>query len=452
MNIRMKLGTKALFAATAVLLDPSCFAGPSDLPFLLPPQADHTFDGNVAVKTIYDGYGDGKPDRIYHFSRHYIERAEWDTDLDGTIDLRATYQKPAKGESNLIYEFVGAFDGQYRLIPRAVVMEYPSHQYFSIYGDPAPHYEAHVDEKWTSSFAIELPPLVDQPVHGDTTDGKMEFVCKEGAAVSLTTRAEAGGEYRQTIYKQGKVVRSVKGASPERISEKIKFLYGEEPRSITLTDRDGDGEFDYEITSILPPLNHMTIRKKNEGGWTGTFIEENVRYVDGLLTEVFAHGTKDVVERREYDKEGKMVWAYNDSNYDGEFDRRRKPDGTTHKRINGKWVGDFTEQTSGPSTRGSMTYRDGRLVGSEHTNYKEQRQDSTQYPEPGVEISSSSGHGLIGQIGVTIWKYYKATEMHPFRNRLLRTAHDMNADGKPELFVDYQALTISKTRPADWPD
>lgn len=457
--------TKVLFATTAAaLLGPFCFAAPGLRPVLVNPLSAHTFEGNVAVKTAHDRNEDGKPDRIYHFGRHYIERIEWDTDLDGTMDLRATYQKPAKGESNLIYHLSRTPDGEYGFAPSAVVMEYPTHQHFDpIYSAPEPHYEALVDEKWTSSFAIELPsPNVFQPAHGNKVVTSNKFVCKEGSAVSLTTQTspKSEGEYRQTLFKDGKVIRSVKGGSPESISEEIEFLYDQEPRTVTRTDRDGDGEFDYEVTKNLlftepqpfPGYSnsayHMTARKKIEGEWTGTFIDENRRYVNGLLTEVFAYNTKDVVERREYDDKGKLVWVYNDSNFDGEFDKRQKPDGTTHKRIDGKWVGDFSEDAAGPSQRGSITYRGGRLVGRENTNYKEGKKSSTQYPKPGVVISSTSGQFMnTGRVR----KVYKTPILHPYRNQLLREEMDTDSDGEPELFVDFQALTISKIRPADWP-
>ncbi len=193
----------------------------------------------------------------------------------------------------------------------------------------------------------------------------------------------------------------------------------------------------------------MTVRKKIKGEWTGTFIDKNVRYANGLRTEVFANNrAKDVVERREYDDKGKLVWVFNDSNFDGEFDKRQKPDGTTHKRINGKWVGDFSESTTGPSSRGAITYRGGRLVEIVNTNHKEGVSSSAQYPEPGVVISSTSYRFMDSG---RARKVYRTPRLHPYRNQLLREEIDTDSDGEPELYVDFQALTISKTRPADWP-
>jgi len=50
------------------------------------------------------------------------------------------------------------------------------------------------------------------------------------------------------------------------------------------------------------------------------------------------------------------------------------------------------------------------------------------------------------------WRYYASKKELPWGYRLLQEARDLDADGKPDLFVDYEALTITKNKPASWPE
>lgn len=433
---------------------------------LTAPGNAFSFDGDVVVKHEDDMNWDGKPDRVYHYRRGSIQRVDFDLDRDGEFDLRATYGEPAEGASNLQYRLVKIeIDNDYRLMPSATVATYPNHNEFYLAGPP-PRYEALIDGAWRDSFTIELPlPMVQYDP--DAAKGVVSFVCQDGAAVSLTTEAQPGvsEEYQQTLFNNGKVSRYVTGASPERIHQEITYTYGKDSRSVTRTDRDGDGEFDYAYTQTLPHpsatdfqwsgrarlfYNHQNIistRIKIDGEWTGTFVDHNARYVDGRLTEVYAHSTQRVVQRFEYDKAGQLLLAERDRDGDGVFDYRSNADGTMQKRVDGRWVGDFELSDSMGEIELQYTYRDGRLVRYEGRFPKEGRHTVFESPEPGVQIVKES----------TVFRpshawFYHAVQPDGAESRsLLRSAHDTDADGKPDVFVDYRSLTISETMPADWP-
>jgi len=432
---------------------------------LTAPGNAFSFDGDVVVKHEYDMDWDGKPDRVYHYRRGSIQRADFDLDRDGEFDLRATYEKPAKGASNMQYQLV-KIGNDYRLMPSATVATYPSHNHFYLAGPP-PRYEARIDGAWRDSFTIDLPlPMVQY--EQDEAKGVMSFVCRDGAAVSLTTEVQPGvsEEYQQTLFNNGKVSRYVTGASPERIHQKIRYTYGEDSRSVTQSDSDGDGEFDHEYTRqlpdayasvqrsqrlTLPPLFYydpglISTRIKIDGQWTGTFVDQFRRYVDGRLTKVYAHHTERVVQRYAYDKAGQLLLAESDRDGDGVFDYRSNADGTLQKRVHGRWVGDFELSRSMGEIEMGYTYRDGRLVRYEGDFPKEGRHTVFESPEPGVHIVKESG-----VFRPSLAWYYYAVQPDGAASPLLRSAHDIDADGKPDVFVDYPSLTITETRPADWP-
>jgi hypothetical protein len=433
---------------------------------MLPEPGDaFSFDGDVVVKHEKDMNWDGTPDRVYHYRRGSIQRVDFDLDLDGEFDLRATYEEPAEGASNLQYRLVKIENEKdYRFMPSATVATYPNHNEFYLAGPP-PRYEALIDGAWRESFTIDLPVPVVQ-YDPDAAKGVMSFVCQDGAAVSLTTEAQpdVSEEYQQTLFKNGKVSRYVTGTSPERIHQEITYTYGEDSRSVTRTDRDGDGAFDYTYTQKLPHpgaiglhefsrarlfYNHrniITTRIKIDGQWTGTFVDNNVRYVDGRMTEVYARGTQRVVQRYEYDKQGQLHWAERDRDGDGEFDYRSNADGTMQKLVNGRWVGDFEINESMAGTEMQYTYRDGRLVRYEGRFPKERRHTVFESPEPGVHIVKESG---VFRPSLD-WYYYAVEADGAESQTLLRSAHDIDADDKPDVFVDYQTLTITNTKPADW--
>lgn len=432
---------------------------------LLPAPGDaFGFDGDVVVKHEKDMNWDGTPDRVYHYRRGSIQRVDFDLDRDGEFDLRATYGEPAEGASNLQYRLVRIEnENDYRFMPSATVATYPNHNEYYLAGPP-PRYEALVDGVWRDSFTIDLPlPMVQYDP--DAAKGVVRFVCRDGAAVSLTTEVQPGvsEQYHQTLFKNGKVSRYVTGASPERIHQEITYTYGEDSRSVTRMDTDGDDELDYEHTRKLPyagaidhhwlnraPLFYynpslISTRIRIDGKWTGTFVDQNRRYVDGRQTEVYAYHTERVVQRFEYDKAGQLLLAESDQDGDGVFDIRINADGSLQKRVDGRWVGDFELNDSMGEIELQYTYRDGRLVRYEGTFPKEGRHTVFKSPEPGVQIVKESGPFRPSHA----WYYYAAEPdgTHP----LLRSAYDMDADDKPDVFVDYRSLTITETRPADWP-
>ena len=430
---------------------------------LLPTPGDaFSIDGDVVVKHEVDKNWDGTPDWVYHYRRRSIQRVDFDLDLNGQFDLRATYEAPAKGASNVRYQLI-KIKNDYRLMPSATVATYPNHNEFYLAGPP--RYEALVDGVWRDSFTIELPlPVV--RYEADAAHGVVSFVCKDGAAVSLTTEAQPGvrAQYHQTLFKNGKVSRYVTGASPERIRQEITYTYGEDGRMITRMDTDGDGKLDYAYVRKLPQpgapnhpgvyggrmffygLNVVATRIKIDGAWTDTFTDKNRRYVDGRLMQVYAHGTERVVQRFKYDGAGQLLLAESDRDGDGVFDVRINADGSLQKHVDGRWVGDFVISHSMGEIEMMYTYRDGRLVRYEVELGKEGRHTVFESPEPGVQIFKESGF----MRPPSVWYDY-AVQPDGTAHPLLRSAHDMDADDKPDVFVDYQSLTITKTRPADWP-
>lgn len=438
---------------------PSLFTVP-----LTAPGNAFSFDGDVVVKQEVDMNWDGKPDRVYHFGRDSIQRVDFDLDQDGEFDLRATYEEPAEGASNLKYQLI-KIENDYRLMPSATVATYPNHNEFYLAGPP-PRYEALVDGVWRDSFTIDLPlPVV--RYEEDAAQGVVRFVCKEGAAVSLTTEVQPGvsAQYQQTLFKNGKVSRYVTGASPERIDQEITYTYGEDSRSVTRMDTNGDDELDVEYTRKLPyagaidhhwhnrvPLfyynpNLISARIRIDGKWTGTFVDQNRRYVDGRQTEVYAYQTERVLQRFEYDKAGQLLLAESDRDGDGEFDVRINAGGTLQKRVDGRWAGDFELNDSMGEIEMAYTYRDGRLVRYEVELGKEGRHTVFEFPEPGVQIVKESGF----MRPPSVWYNY-AVQPDGAAHPLLRSAHDTDADGKPDVFVDYESLTITKTKPKAWPE
>jgi len=418
-----------------------------------------TFDGVVAVKQSLDTNYDGTIDCVYHFRRHSIERVEWDTDYDGEFDLRVAYAEPADGVTNVKYQ-LHRVENEYRLVPRSIAPAYPTHaSEGGFFAGPTPRYEARVDGEWRDSFTRELP--VSEWNSAQFTDQRvMTFVCKDGSAVSLTTAAdpEINRLYLQTLYENGKPATYITGPAPDQPTRTIRYTYGDDPRIITRIDRDQDGELDYEISRALSAFGvpddgayyNWVARIKRDGEWTGTFVDRNRRYVDGRLIDVLWPDREQVIEHRDYDEDGRLIWAYSDSDYDGEFDIRRGPDGTTHQRVDGAWVGDFKLERDG--VEGAVlryTYRDGRLIHSDESNPKEGWHTITEYPEPGVQIVRTTGVGTF-EPDIT-WNYYDPERRRSSRPTL-RSAYDLDRDGTPDLFLDFHALTINETRPADWPE
>lgn len=423
-------------------------------------ESGYAFDGVVAIKRESDRNADGKPDRIDYFRRHSIQRIEWDLDFDGEFDLRATYAQPADGVPNLKYQ-LRQFENGYRLVPSTTTAAYPMHGGV-YYADPPPYYEARRDDKWSDSFTLDLSTEHRwHHINGGPSRGVMTFVCEDGAAVSLTTEADPriGAKYYKTLFNNGKVISTVMGESPDQLTNKTGYTYGEAARITTQTDRDADGDLDYETTqpwannhthhAFQPYLAYQTtVRMKIDGEWTGTFIDRGRRYVDGRLIEAYAYRTEEVVQRREYDEHGQLIWAYTDTTGDRKFDLRRKTDGTTHQLVDGEWVGDLVTEFSGAESRSISTYRDGQLVANDARNGKEGWHTVVQYPRPGVEIISSSSWAGASE-RTQVWNDY-ATQPRNASYPLLRSAHDFDGDGKPDVFVVYQALTIDETRPEGW--
>jgi hypothetical protein len=417
-----------------------------------------TFDGVVVVKQSLDTNYDGTIDCVYHFRRHSIERVEWDTDYDGEFDLRVAYAEPADGVTNVKYQ-LHRVENEYRLVPRSIAPAYPTHaSEGGFFAGPTPRYEARVDGEWRDSFTRELP--VSEWNSAQFTDQRvMTFVCEDGSAVSLTTAAapETNRLYQQTLYENGKPARVVVGPAPDQPTRTIRYTHGDDLRIITRIDRDQDGELDYEISRVFAASGmpddgtyyNWAARIKRDGEWTGTFVDDNRRYVDGRLIDVVWPDREQAIEHRDYDEDGRLIWAYSDSDYDGEFDLRRGPDGTTHQRVDGAWVGDFTLEREGmENSRSRYTYRDGRLIHAGGHEAKTLRRWDIEYPKPGVQIVRTAGVGI--RSFSKVWNYYEPQRQHSSRPNL-RSAYDLNSDGKPDLFVDFRDLTISETRPADWP-
>jgi hypothetical protein len=431
---------------------------------LFPAPGDaYDFDGDIVVKHGVDKNWDGKPDWVYRYRRGSILRVDFDLDMDGEFDLRATYAEPAEGASNVRYRLVKIED-DYRLLPAALVSTYPHHNEFYLAGPP-PRYEALVDGVWRGSFAIDLPLTM---VRRDADAAKVvtRFVCEDGAAVSLTTEVRGGVDeaYHRTLFTNGRVSSYATGAGPERIERKIEYTYGQERRSVTRIDTDGDGELDYESVRKLPnpgeqnhpgmysrqrlfyDLNVVATRIKIDGAWTDTFTRHNRRYVNGRLTEAYAPNTERVAQRFQYDEAGELLWAESDRDGDGVYDYRLQADGTLQKHVDGRWLDDFAFSRSVGEIEMHYTYRDGRQVRYEGHFPKEGRHVVFESPEPGVHIVKESSVFSPS----LVW-YYHAPEPDGAVDSLLRSAYDMDADDKPDVFVDYRSLTISTNKPADWP-
>ncbi|MFN3166096.1 MAG: hypothetical protein ACE37H_03425 [Phycisphaeraceae bacterium] len=417
-----------------------------------------TFDGVVAVKRELDTNYDGAIDCVYHFRRHAIERAEWDLDHDGVFDLRATYAEPADDETNLQY-WVYRVENEYRLVPNSSASAYPAHEHGGgFYAGPAPRYEARIDGVWRDSFTLELP-RTEWSSEQHAAQGVMTLVCDDGSAVSLTTAADPGANrlYQQTLYEDGKPANYLVGPAPDQPTRTIRYIYGDDPRIITRIDRDNDGELDYEISRAYAAFgvpDHETYyswvaRIMRDGEWTGTFVDRNRRHVDGRLIDVLWPEKEQVIEHRDYDDDGRLLWAYSDSDFDGEFDLRRGPDGTTHQRVDGAWVGDFKLEREGiENAMSRYTYRGGRLIHYQGESRKEATRWVIEYPEPGVLIVRTTGMGIPSFSKV--WNYYEP-ERRGSAQKLVRSAFDLDSDATPDLFVDFHALTISETRPDGWP-
>jgi len=304
----------------------------------------HVFEGDVPVKTRYDMNGDGKIDEVYVYRKHSIERIEWDRDKDGTFDFRAIYEEPADGQRNLRYR-LKQIKGEFRFIPAITAAQWPAHGN-STYAGPSPRYETLVDGVWSGDFTTELKHMAIAPACGEVAVVST-FVCRGGKPVRLTTPAnkEHGVKFAQTRFEDGRRAKHVSGASPDRIMYEVDFLHDNDVLSVSRSDTDGDGAFDYEVTQRQTSAGYsLTSRIRKADGWTGTYAQRGMRYVNGLHTETIDPRTGNIHVRYEYDEQGNCLWTYTDQDKNGKLETRLSLDGQAQGLRNGVWIGDFIDR------------------------------------------------------------------------------------------------------------
>ena len=99
-----------------------------------------------------------------------------------------------------------------------------------------------------------------------------------------------------------------------------------------------------------------------------------------------------------------------------------------------------------PGYKIETTYLGGRQVRQEiERGFNKKTRTFTVSPKPNQIFEGRNGR-------LHTWRYYSDEKALPWGFRLLKEARDLDEDGTPNLFVDYVALTINKTKPADWPD
>ena len=414
----------------------ACVSLYPNFPYDAQAKTAHTFEDALPTRSAYDANADGKPDEFYFYRGGLQVRTELDTDLDGEIDLRAAFDRDGQGVE--VLHDVDEIDGAYRFLPRPLTgLATPA----LFIGDdrPDPYWERKVDGRWTGTFTVTTKGKMGAPTGGFLTYPiKSEF--RDGKLARQTTGGIPGlRHYSQTHYINGQVMRSASGPSPDRITSRSSSLwFCGLTFSVIYNDTDDDGAFDER---------HLYLREKRQNLMAGTQVFQDGAWAEKpepkpveRVRETIDPTTGLVERQTNYNEDGGFESMYEDTDLDGVFDYRRIAARIEVLR-DGQWTGDFTQDYSTPHSTQRIEYRDGVRYQETYT-WTDQDGNEASY----FTTHLGNGRRVRGANGLpSIWTYRS-----PETGRVARESRDLDGDGRPDLFIDYERLTIENTQPAGW--
>ncbi len=404
----------------------------------------YEFEGDVVKKAALDTNRDGKHDRWDHYDKKgRLARVELDTDHDGKGDFRSVIDEksgPRPTGPRLLQ--LMKVKGRYRFVP-AEIFRFRNYQVI-----PG-RAEKLVKGKWTGTFTYRTGVCVGaSPITSAKEYAGVTVNYVDGLPTRVVvSRGKYHAIYRETTFKDGLPVRSISGRSKKRITEVRTYRKGIVVREEK--DTNGDGKMDVRIdySHKTPPHRRTFVLK--DGKWTGTYVKKGKphkwqghtfrqerHFRDGVLLkdETIEVKTGKLKRRNSY-KDGHQVFSETDRDLDGVIDfRTRYGSGgnqyTSDTRLlkDGKWVRDFVLEDK----RARTTYKDGKVVRIEHSLKKDGKYTGWLIVCVGGKEWHSGRNGKI-----ETWQYYS-------KGRLVREKRDTDGDGKPDMEIDYDKLTITR--------
>lgn len=392
---------------------------------------------------------DGRAEVWQFFRGGDLVRLELDRDRDGKADWRETWKPDANRPPELQAQLI---EGRWRIVPFNV--------FKSIQGQaPSPGFYAGKAEKlvgkgeWIDTFEDEQILIYgnqDQSELDDGNDGNNKpkvirrsarWRFETGKPVEVTVTGEK--HYTHVTWKDGRPTAYEDGVDKDNQRCIERYRDG---MWITREYFDENGKPTTRLTGggAAPRWEWF------EGGkWTGD-REETYRDPQGRITArtVYRDGRQSLQEIFEPNSGGALIrrtryeadrgWVMEQAHpAAGHIFLRSRyaPDGKARgveKLVDERWVRDFEDATWGEK----QVYRDGRLVRLERTGAL--GDEGTR-----VAVFHEDGREEWGDGKVMRYWYAYSNEPGQVRRRL-REARDLDGDGKPDLKVDYERLTVEQ--------
>lgn len=405
-----------------------------------PPPIPRTyrFENDVLTELAEDRDRDGRPDAWQSFRRADLVRLELDRDRDGAPDWREAWEPDPNRPPELQTVFI---EGRWRITPYNVLK--------SIHGiAPSPGFyhgkaEKLVAGRWVDTFddvQILTYGLDHDERNTNITRHSARWRFDAGKPVEVTVTGEK--HYTRITWKDARPTSYVDGVDKDH------------PRCIEQY-RDGF----WTTRSYFDDAGNPTTRLTGggaeprwewfkDGQWTGDH-EETHRDSHGRLTyrTVYRDGRQSLhemfepnaggqlIRRRRHDPDGSWVEEQADRHGHVYLRSRYAKDGTprgTEKLVAGQWLRDFDDNPTG----NPMTYRDGRLVRLE---FRGDIADDGRR----VAVFHPDGREEWGDGKVTRYWYAHSQKPGQMRRRT-HESRDLDGDGKPDLTVDYERLTVEQ--------
>jgi len=218
-------------------------------------------------------------------------------------------------------------------------------------------------------------------------------------------------------------------------------------------DLDGDGAIDFRVRFDLGRMGRRSYEKLLGGKWQDTFEMAGdpdrpgarAWYVKGLLSKVaWQDPSTGRLRQRETCRDGFLSLREEDTDRDGELDFRstyEPPDSVYPVRVealrDGRWTGDFVRLTE----HSRAVYKGGKPVRFESGGDRD-GDGNLDYL-----YNYTATEGIEGRNGkITRWHRYQIDKRTGVR-RHVSEARDLDGDGKPDLLIDYEKMTIRRVEP-----
>lgn len=400
------------------------------------PQTNR-FENDVLVDLTQDRDRDGRPDLWQSFRGGDLVRLELDRDRDGKADWRETWEPDPKRPPELKTELI---EGRWRIVPFNVVKSIHGHA-------PSPGFytgkaEKHVEGRWIDTF--DDNQLL---TYGGADENNLKVVRRTahwrfegGKPVEAIVTGD--GHFSHATWKEGRPLAWEDGVAEDKLRCVEQYRDGER---LSRTFYDEAGKPTSRVTGD-PAWPRWEVFR--DGKWTGDYedvvkdaqdrVSSRKVYRDGRrsLDEMFEQNAGGALVRRtRYEADRGRVEEQADSAGNVYLRSQYAPDGTPRrieKLVDGRWVGDFEEDASG--TR--LVYRDGRLIRLE-------RGGNIDDNAARVAVFHDDGREEWGDGKTTRYWYTYSHKPGQVRRRV-REARDLDGDGKADLKVDYERLTVEQ--------